>query len=248
MYTTHRPRQEITMTKPSRVGVQLWPGGTPDYRTWREAVLQAEELGADAIFGYDHFHKPATVPSEDGLPELLAVQPDVNNFEGWTSLASWAEITTRAEIGLLVTGVGYRNPDLLADMARTVDHISGGRLILGLGSGWYEKDYTTYGYDYGTTTSRLDLFDEGVERIERRLAQLVPPPVRPIPVLIGGAGEKRSLPAVARHADIWHSFPFPIDVYHRKSKLLDDLAAAAGRDGADIERSVAATPPFASGF
>jgi probable F420-dependent oxidoreductase len=147
-----------------------------------------------------------------------------------------------------VTGIGFRNPDLLADMARTVDHISGGRLILGLGSGWYEKDYTTYGYDYGTTTSRLDLFDAGVERIEHRLAQLVPPPVRHIPILIGGAGEKRSLPAVARHADIWHSFPFPIDVYRRKSKLLDELATAAGRDGADIERSVASSPAFSSGF
>ncbi len=136
-----------------------------------------------------------------------AVQPDVNNFEGWTALASWGEITTRAEIGLLVTGVGYRNPDLLADMARTVDHISDGRLILGIGSGWYEKDYTTYGYDYGTTKSRLDLFDAGVERIERRLDQMVPAPLRHIPILIGGSGEKRSLPTIARHADIWHSFP-----------------------------------------
>jgi alkanesulfonate monooxygenase SsuD/methylene tetrahydromethanopterin reductase-like flavin-dependent oxidoreductase (luciferase family) len=126
------------------------------------------------------------------------------------------------------------------------DHISGGRLILGLGSGWYEKDYTTYGYDFGTTTSRLDLFDEGVERIERRLTQLVPPPIRRIPILIGGAGEKRSLPTIARHADIWHSFPFPIDVYRHKSELLDELAEAAGRHGADIERSVAASPAFSS--
>src|SRR5258708_15134260 len=122
---------------------------------------------------------------------LAEVQPDVTHFEGWTALASWGEITTRAEIGLLVTGIGFRNPDLLADMARTVDHISGGRLILGLGSGWYEKDYTTYGYDYGTTTSRPDLFDPGIERIERRLPQLEPRPGRHIPIIIGGAGRKR---------------------------------------------------------
>jgi probable F420-dependent oxidoreductase len=229
------------MTNPLRIGVQLWPGGAPDYRSWRTSVLRAEEIGADVIFGYDHFHRPAVEGIVDGKPLLSAEQTDVNNFEGWTALASWGEITTRAEIGLLVTGIGYRNPDLLADMARTVDHISGGRLILGLGSGWYEKDYTTYGYDYGTTKSRLDLFDDSVQRIESRLEALVPPPVRDIPILIGGSGEKRSLPAVARHADIWHTFPFRIDEYRRKSKLVDELAAAAGRDGGAIERSVAWT-------
>jgi probable F420-dependent oxidoreductase len=236
------------MTKPIRIAAQVQPGGVADYHTWRSAVIDAEGIGADVIFGYDHFHKPVVEAIVDHRPILAAEQPDVNNFEAWTALATWGEITTRAEIGLLVTGVGFRNPDLLADMARTVDHISGGRLILGLGSGWYEKDYTTYGYDFGTTTSRLDLFDDGVDRIERRMAQLTPPPVHHIPILIGSAGEKRGLPTVARYADIWHSFPFPIDVYRRKSKLVDELAAAAGRDGADIERSVAASAPFSSGF
>jgi probable F420-dependent oxidoreductase len=224
------------MTRPVRVGVQLWPGGAPDYRSWRAAVLHAEELGADVIFGYDHFHAPAMEGIVDGKPVLSAVQPDVNNFEGWTALASWGEVTTRAEIGLLVTGIGYRNPELLADMARTVDHISGGRLILGLGAGWYEKDYTTYGYDFGTVKSRMDLFDDGLARIEERLSKLVPPPVHDIPILIGGAGEKRTLPAVARHADIWHAF-LPIDKFIRASRLVDELAEANGRNGSDVERS-----------
>jgi probable F420-dependent oxidoreductase len=227
----------MTMTKPIRVGVQLWPGGTPDYRTWREAVLEAEQLGADAIFGYDHFHKPFAEPSEDGLPRLLPDQPNVNNFEGWTALASWAEITERAEIGLLVTGIGYRNPDLVADMARTVDHISGGRLILGLGSGWYEKDYTTYGYEFGTITSRMDMFEDRLTRVERRLTQLVPPPVRKIPILIGGMGVRRTLPIVARHADIWHTFA-SVEEYRRKNGLLKELAANAGREEKLIERAV----------
>jgi probable F420-dependent oxidoreductase len=225
------------VTNSVRIGVQLWPGGTPDYRTWREAVTKAEELGTDAIFGYDHFHKPFTVPSEDGLPELLPEQPDVNNFEGWTALASWAEVTNRAEIGLLVTGIGYRNPDLLADMARTVDHISGGRLILGLGSGWYEKDYTVYGYDYGTVKSRMDLFEERLARVEHRLTQLVPPPLRKIPILVGGMGVKRTLPIVAKHADIWHTFASPGE-YRRKNAMLKDLVAQAGRDEKQIERAV----------
>lgn len=220
-----------------QVGVQLWPGGTPDYRTWREAVINAEELGADAIFGYDHFHKPFVLPPEDGLPQLMDEQPDVNNFEGWTALASWAEITNSADIGLLVTGVGYRNPDLLADMARTVDHISGGRLILGLGAGWYEKDYHVYGYDFGTVKSRMDLFEQSLTRIENRLAQLVPQPVHKIPLLIGGIGKRRTLPIVAKHADIWHTFA-SVPEYRRKNALLKELAFEAGRDEDQIERAV----------
>src|ERR1700761_866564 len=223
------------MSHKPRIGVQLWPGGVPDYPTWRQAVLDVESLGVDAIFGYDHFHKPF-VEIRDGGPHLLPDQADVNNFEGWTALAGWAEITTRAEIGLLVTGIGYRNPDLLADMARTVDHISGGRLILGLGSGWYEKDYTTYGYEFGTFKTRFDLFEESLIRIENRLAALIPPPVRKLPILIGGTGPKRSLPAVAKHADIWHAFQ-DLDAFQRSSDRVDQLAASFGRNGADIERS-----------
>src|SRR5271163_4363541 len=181
------------MTRPIRIGVLLQPGNAPDYATWRSAVLHAEDLGADLIFGWDHFHRPEVADLNQGIPILAEVQPDVTNFEGWTALASWGEITHRAEIGLLVTGIGYRNPDLLADMARTVDHISGGRLILGVGAGWYEKDYTVYGYDYGTVKSRMDLFAEGLERISSRLKLLKPQPVRDIPILVGGAGEKKTL-------------------------------------------------------
>jgi len=121
-------------------------------------------------------------------------------------------------------------------MARTVDHISGGRLILGLGAGWYEKDYTTYGYDFGTFGSRFDLFDDSLIRIENRLAALIPPPVRKIPILIGGTGPKRSLPAVARHADIWHAFQ-DIEAFRKSSDRVDELAATFGRNGSDIERS-----------
>lgn len=218
-----------------RAAAHVWPGGTPDYRTWRAAVVRAEELGADVILGYDHFHRPAVHRTETGIA-LDPVQPDVSNFEAWTALASWAEITTTAELGLLVTGIGYRNPDLLADMARTVDHISGGRLILGVGAGWYEKDYRTYGYDYGTLKSRMDRFADGLRRIEHRLANLNPAPLRPIPILVGGSGERRTLPLVGRYAHIWHS-GLDVETFRRKNDIVKQHAAQAGRDDDAIERA-----------
>lgn len=230
------------MTHPVRVAVQIQPAETPDYATWRRAVLHAEDIGVDVIFGYDHFHAPFISSIADAKPVLAATQPDVNNFEGWTALASWGEITTRAELGLLVSGMGYRNPDLLADMARTVDHISGGRAILGVGAGWYEKDYTTYGFDFGTVKTRADAFDEGLLRIERRFGLLQPAPLRKIPILIGGSGPKRTLPAVARHADIWHTF-LPLDSYREASARVAELAAGFGRADSEIERSTFWTHP-----
>jgi probable F420-dependent oxidoreductase len=223
------------MTRRVRAAAHIWPGGTPDYRTWRAAVLRAEQLGADIVFGYDHFHKPSVRRTATGIA-LEPIQPDDTNFEAWTALASWAEITTTAEIGVLVTGIGFRNPDLLADMARTVDHISGGRLILGVGAGWYEKDYRVYGYDYGTVPSRMDLFTEGVQRIEHRLANLTPNPLRQVPILIGGAGERRTLPLVGKHAHIWHS-GLDVETFRRKNDIVKQHAAAVGRDDSAIERA-----------
>jgi probable F420-dependent oxidoreductase len=195
-----------------------------DYDSIRRAAQEAENIGVDIVFNYDHFFP-------------LDGDPDGKVFECWTVLGAWAESTSRVEIGALVSCNAYRNPDLLADMARTVDHISGGRLVLGLGAGWYEKDYTTYGYEFGTWKSRFDLFDAGLKRIEARMGQLNPPPVRKIPVLIGGSGPKRTLPAVARYADIWHTV-LAAEAFTEASAQVDELAAAIGRDGKDIERSV----------
>jgi probable F420-dependent oxidoreductase len=206
-----------------RIGVQLQQQQA-DYAAIRRTVAEAEDLGVDVIFNWDHFFP-------------LYRDPAGRHFECWTMLGAWAEQTSRVEIGALVTCNSYRNPELLADMARTVDHTSDGRLILGIGAGWFRKDYDEYGYDFGTPGSRLNQLREDLPRIEARWAKLNPPPTRKIPVLIGGGGEKKTLRMVAQHADIWHSFS-DLDTLRRKSEILAGHCADVGRDPAEIERSV----------
>ncbi|MBH0008920.1 LLM class F420-dependent oxidoreductase [Salinibacterium sp. SWN1162] len=212
----------MTQSRPVRIAVQLQPQHA-EYSLIRDRVKELEQLGVDILFNWDHFFP-------------LSGEPDGLHFEAWTELASWAEMTSRVEFGTLVNCNSYRNPDLQADMARTLDHISDGRFIFGTGSGWFERDYQEYGYEFGTAGSRLDALAEALPRIESRWAKLNPAPTRKIPVLIGGGGEKKTLKLVAKHADIWHSFATGDELVH-KLEVLAGHCDAVGRNINEIEIS-----------
>lgn len=213
----------MLLDTPVRLGIQLQPQHVL-YTDIRDAVRRLEDLGVDILFNWDHFFP-------------LSGDPEGLHFESWTMLGAWAEQTERVEFGCLVNCNSYRNADLQADMARTLDHISAkggeGRFIFGTGSGWFERDYDEYGYEFGTAGQRLDALADGLDRIEARWAKLNPAPTRDIPVMIGGGGEQKTLRIVAKHADIWHSF-VQGDTLTHKISVIEKWGEKDGRDTSGI--------------
>ena len=213
----------------------------------------AETSGWDGLWLPDHFMPPEGGYGEEppGVePELLGVH------ECWTLLAALAAALPRVRIGAMVTGNTYRHPAVLAKQAATVDHISGGRLVLGLGAGWQENEHRRYGIAYGTVRDRADMLEEACAVITSLFANertdfdgvhyclqgapLVPKPLQsPLPIMIGGKGERRTIPTMVRWAHEWNGWCTPRDMGHYNA-LIDRLCEAAGRDPGTIARSAAA--------
>jgi len=212
--------------------------------SWDELVSRvvfAEGLGFDGAWGFDHF-------------QPMYGEGPGEAFEGLSTLAALTGLTSRIRLGLLVTGVTYRHPSLLAAQAMTIDHASRGRLELSLGAAWFEKEHRELGIPFPPTGERFDLLQDTLEIVTRLFsgdvvsyegrvvslldAQLLPRPVQipTPPIWIGGNGPRRTLPLVARYADVWHAFGSP-DSLSESNRLVDALAVEVGRDPAAILRA-----------
>jgi len=211
---------------------------------WQEVVNRvqfAEDLGFDGAWGFDHF-------------QPMYGEGPGETFEGMTTLAALAGVTSRIRLGLLVTGATYRHPSVLATQALTIDHASQGRLELSLGAAWFEKEHLELGIPFPSTSGRFDLLEDALEIVTRLFtgevvsydgrcvslhdAQLRPLPVQKPhpPIWVGGSGPRRTLPLVARYADVWHAWGSP-DSLQETNRRLDDLAAEAGREPSSIMRA-----------
>lgn len=211
---------------------------------WEEVVRRvrmAEDLGFEGAWGFDHFRP------------MYGEGPG-ETFEGVTTLAALSGLTSRIRLGLLVTGVTYRHPSVLAAQALTIDHASGGRLDLSLGAAWFEDEHRQLGIPFPPTGERFDLLTDTLEIIDRlftgevvsydgkvvslEAAQMRPMPVQQPgpPIWIGGTGPRRTLPLVARHADVWHAWGSPKSLAEANARI-DELAQEEGRDPSSIVRA-----------
>jgi F420-dependent oxidoreductase-like protein len=235
-----------------RFGVQP----RPEHVSWADlsrAFHEADDMGLDSAFTFDHF-----MPI-DGRPGPC--------LEGWTSLAALAARTQRIKVGALVTGNAYRHPALLAKMAATVDQVSNGRLILGMGAGWFQEEFTAYGIPFYTASERAHRLVEAVKVVTAlsgggratyagKFYQLADAPFDPpfvqrphAPLLIGGMGPKVLQPLAARHADVWHFFLKGTDPEEARRTIasFDDICRRVGRDPASVEKAVSLRPEDITG-
>jgi F420-dependent oxidoreductase-like protein len=210
---------------------------------WQRLVAAAEDLGFAGLYRSDHYTN--------------ANPPDKESLELWVSLTWLAGHTRRIEFGPLVSPVSFRHPTLTARMAAAVDDLSGGRLALGLGAGWQQREHTSFGWQLLDVPERFARFEEGLEVVTRllnsdtpvdydgtcyqlRQAILLPRPARPggPPILIGGNGPRRTLPLVVRYAGEWNGVFLSPDDFAERNRRLDDLLRAAGRAPESVRRSL----------
>ncbi len=215
---------------------------------WKRVVEEVERLGFAGIFRSDHFTN--------------AGAPDIESLEAIVSLTYLADHSQRVHFGPLVSPLSMRDPRMLARQAAAIDDLSGGRFVLGVGAGWQEREHMLFGYALGDIPTRMARFEEGVQVITRLLksdepvtfegrffqlhgATLLPRPARRggPPILIGGHGVQRTLPLVARYADIWNAVYLPVRDFRERSARLDELLQAQGRKPSDVTRSIMMPPP-----
>jgi alkanesulfonate monooxygenase SsuD/methylene tetrahydromethanopterin reductase-like flavin-dependent oxidoreductase (luciferase family) len=234
------------MTGGVRLGIALWNQAA----TWAEleaAAVRVDELGYEHLWTWDHLYG-------------IIGDPYQNVYEGYATLAAWAKVTRRARLGLFVGANTFRNPGLVAKSLATLDHLSGGRAIAGLGAAWNEFEHEAHGIEFGSSPGqRLDWLEESVAAIRGLFAgesitsksggryafkdlRLIPGPVQPrLPIMIGGSGEKKTLRIVATHADMWNTGGDPARIA-RKLDVLRGHCEAIGRDIAEIELTVGCKP------
>ena len=226
---------------PIRFGIQTGQQSVP-WDTMLDLWRKADRWGYDSLWVFDHFYP-------------IFVDPEGPCFEGWTALSALAQATERARVGHLVCGNTYRNPCLLAKMAATVDHVSGGRLNLGIGAGWFELEHRSFGIDFKTVRGRLEALDESLAIVKAMFteakttfhgkhyevidAMCLPRPVQQPhpPIMIGGGGEKVLLKIVAKHADMWNTSG-PAEFMARKIEIIRRHGDAVRRDTSAIEMTV----------
>ena len=210
----------------AKIGIMIEGQEGLTWERWRHICHDADSLGFDSLRRSEHFISVFGVAERDCI-------------ECWTSLALAAEWTKKIELGPMVSPITFRPPSLLARIATAVDLLSDGRLILGVGAGWYEREHAENGIPFFTLGERFDLLEEGIKTIRATWARANPkPPRETIPLLMGGRGEKRGLPMIAREAAEWNvGFDGP-DKYRHQTQVLEASCRADGRDPATIRRSI----------